>query len=51
MKWWEVTVDEGFPNHPVFESDAQLDNLRKCPRFIASMAQRKQQWEYFSATL
>jgi serine/threonine protein kinase len=51
MKWLQVTVDEGFPNYPLFEGDAQLDNLRKDPRFIAFMAQQKLQWEYFSATL
>ena len=51
MKWLQVTADEGFPNYPLFEGDAQLDNLRKDPRFIAFMAQQKQQWEQFSATL
>jgi eukaryotic-like serine/threonine-protein kinase len=51
MKWLQVTADEGFPNYPLFRDDAQLDNLRKDPRFIAFMAQQKQQWEHFSATL
>jgi eukaryotic-like serine/threonine-protein kinase len=51
MKWLQVTADEGFPNYPLFQDDAQLDNLRKDPRFIAFMAQQKQQWEHFSATL
>jgi serine/threonine protein kinase/Tfp pilus assembly protein PilF len=51
MKWLQVTADEGFPNYPLFEGDAQLDNLRKDSRFIAFMAQQKQQWENFSATL
>jgi serine/threonine protein kinase len=51
MKWLQVTADEGFPNYPLFEGDAQLDNLRKDPRFIAFMAQQKQQWEHFSVTL
>jgi len=51
MKWLQVTADEGFPNYPLFEGDAQLDNLRKDRRFIAFMAQQKQQWEHFSATL
>jgi serine/threonine protein kinase/Tfp pilus assembly protein PilF len=51
MKWLQVTADEGFPNYPLFEGDAQLDNLRKDPRFIAFMAQQKQQWEHYSATL
>jgi serine/threonine protein kinase len=51
MKWLQVTADEGFPDYPLFEGDAQLDNLRKDPRFIAFMAQQKQQWEHFSVTL
>jgi len=51
MKWLQVTADEGFPNYPLFERDAQLDNLRKDSRFIAFMAQQKEQWEHFTATL
>jgi len=51
MKWLQVTVDEGFPNYPLFEGDAQLDNLRKDPRFMAFMAHQKQQWKDFNATL
>src|ERR1022692_1516584 len=51
MKWLQVTADEGFPNYPLFEGDAQLDNLKKDPRFTAFMVQQKQQWEHFSATL
>ena len=51
MKWLQVTADEGFPNYPLFEGDANLDNLRKDARFISFMAQQKQQWEHYSATL
>jgi serine/threonine protein kinase/Tfp pilus assembly protein PilF len=51
VKWLQVTADEGFPNYPLFEGDAQLDNLKSYPRFMAFMAQQKQQWEYFNATL
>jgi serine/threonine protein kinase len=51
MKWLQVTADEGFPNYPLFEGDAQLDSLRKDPRFIAFMTQQKQQWEHFTAAL
>ena len=51
MKWLQVTADEGFPNYPLFDGDTQLDNLRKDSRFIAFMAQQKQQWEHFSTTL
>jgi len=51
LKWLQVTAEEGFPNYPLFEGDANLDNLRKDPRFIAFMANQKQQWERFNATL
>ena len=51
MKWLQVTADEGFPCYPLFEGDANLDNLRKDPRFIAFMAKQKQQWEHYTATL
>src|SRR5450432_75450 len=51
MKWLQVTADEGFPNYPLFASDAQLDNLKKDPRFTAFMTGQKQQWERFSTTL
>jgi len=51
LKWLQVTAEEGFPNYPLFEDDANLDNLRKDPRFISFMANQKQQWERFNATL
>jgi tetratricopeptide (TPR) repeat protein len=51
MKWLQVTAEEGFPNYPLFEGDANLDNLRKDPRFISFMANQKQQWERFNDTL
>jgi len=34
MKWLQVTADEGFPNYPLFEGDAQLDNLKKTARLL-----------------
>ncbi len=51
MKWLQVTADEGFPCYPLFEGDANLDNLRKDPRFISFMTKIKQQWEHYNATL
>ena len=51
MKWLQVTAEEGFPNYSLFKADANLDNLRKDPRFIAFMANQKQQWEHYNATL
>jgi eukaryotic-like serine/threonine-protein kinase len=51
LKWLQVTADEGFPCYPMFLADTQLDNLRQDQRFIAFMAEQKQQWERFNATL
>jgi tetratricopeptide (TPR) repeat protein len=49
MKWLQVTADEGFPCYPLFEGDANLDNLREDVRFISFMATQKQQWKHFAA--
>jgi hypothetical protein len=51
MKWLQVTADEGFPCYPLFEGDANLVNLRKDPRFVAFLANQKQQGERYNATL
>ena len=51
MKWLQVTADEGFPCYPLFAGDANLDSLRKDARFISFMANLKQQWEHYKATL
>ena len=48
MKWLQVTADEGFPCFPLFEGDANLDNLREDVRFISFMATQKQQWKHFA---
>jgi len=51
IKWLQVTAEEGFPCYPLFDGDSNLDNLRKDPRFISLMANLKQQWEHYDATL
>jgi hypothetical protein len=51
LKWLQVTAEEGFPNYPLFEGDANLANLRKDARFVSFRATQKQQWEHFDATL
>jgi tetratricopeptide (TPR) repeat protein len=51
IKWLQVTAEEGFPCYPLFEGDTNLDSLRQDPRFISFMAEQKQQWEHFGATL
>jgi eukaryotic-like serine/threonine-protein kinase len=51
LKWLEVTADEGFPCYPMFQGDANLDNLRNDMRFVSFMSQQRQQWEHYTATL
>jgi tetratricopeptide (TPR) repeat protein len=51
MKWLQVTADEGFPCYPLFEGDANLDNLRKDASFVSFMSGVKQRWEHYDATL
>ena len=51
LKWLQVTADDGFPCYPLFEGDSNLDSLRKEAGFVSFMAQQKQQWEHFNATL
>jgi tetratricopeptide (TPR) repeat protein len=51
MEWLQVTAEEGFPCYPLFEGDANLDNLRKDARFNSFMTSLKHQWEHYQATL
>ena len=51
LKWLQVTADEGFPCYPMFQGDANLDNLRNDMRFVSFMSQQRQQWEHYTATL
>jgi TolB-like protein/DNA-binding winged helix-turn-helix (wHTH) protein len=47
IKWLKVAAEDGFPCYPLFESDTNLDNIRKDPRFLTFMAKLRQQWEYY----
>jgi eukaryotic-like serine/threonine-protein kinase len=47
LQWLETTADDGFPCYPLFAKDAQLDNLRKDPRFLTLMARLRRQWERY----
>jgi tetratricopeptide (TPR) repeat protein len=51
IKWLHVAAEDGFPCYPLFESDANLNSLRKEERFVGFMAKLKQQWEHYKATL
>ena len=45
IAYLQAAADDGFPCYPLFAGDAQLDPLRKDPRFIAMMAKLKSDWD------
>jgi TolB-like protein/Tfp pilus assembly protein PilF len=51
VKWLEVAAEDGFPCYPLFESDANLDNLRQDARFITFLARQRQRWAYYRTVL
>ncbi|MFZ0061814.1 MAG: tetratricopeptide repeat protein, partial [Pyrinomonadaceae bacterium] len=51
LKWLLNAADDGFPCYPLFENDANLNNLRKDERFIAFMAKLREQLDHYDATL
>ncbi len=51
VKWLQAAADDGMPCYPLFESDANLNGLRKDERFITFMAKIQRQWERYNATL
>jgi TolB-like protein/DNA-binding winged helix-turn-helix (wHTH) protein/Tfp pilus assembly protein PilF len=51
MKYLQMAAEDGFPCYPLFERDANLNNLRKDPHFVRFMADLKKQWEHYKATL
>jgi DNA-binding winged helix-turn-helix (wHTH) protein/Tfp pilus assembly protein PilF len=44
VNWLDAAAMDGFPCYPLFESDANLDNLRQDARFIKFMAKLRHQW-------
>ena len=44
IEYLRKAADDGFPCYPLFASDAQLDALRRDPRFIALMAKLEKDW-------
>jgi tetratricopeptide (TPR) repeat protein len=51
IKWLEEAAETGFPCYPLFEKDANLDNLREDPRFATFLSKSKTQWEHFKTVL
>ena len=51
LRWLESAAGDGFPCYPLFETDANLNNLRQDARFVAFMEKQRRQWEHFRTTL
>jgi len=51
IKWLESTAADGFPCYSLFNTDPNLNNLRKEPRFEMFMEKLRQQWEYYKTML
>jgi TolB-like protein/Tfp pilus assembly protein PilF len=51
VRWLEVTAEDGFPCYPLFERDANLNNLRRDARFVEFMAKQRRQWDYYKSIL
>jgi len=47
LQWLQAAVDDGLPCYPLFESDPNLDRIRRDPGFVAFLAEQKQKWEAF----
>jgi len=47
IKWLEQAANDGFPCFPLFERDANLNNVRQDPRFGELLTKLKRQWEYY----
>lgn len=51
IKWLQAAAEDGFLCYPLFERDANLDNLRRDARFVSLMTTLKRQWEYYTTIL
>ena len=47
IKWLEQAANDGFPCFPLFERDANLDNVRQDPRFGELLVKLRRQFEYY----
>jgi serine/threonine protein kinase/Tfp pilus assembly protein PilF len=47
IKWLEQAANDGFPCFPLFERDANLNNVRQDPRFGELLTKLRGQFEYY----
>jgi tetratricopeptide (TPR) repeat protein len=51
VNWLVAAAENGFPCYPLFERDANLQNVREDPRFVAFLEKLRQQWEGYRSIL
>jgi len=51
IKWLQAAADDGFPCLPLFETDRNLETIRKDPKFVSLLNRLRQQWEGYGKTL
>lgn len=51
IKWLEAAAADGFPCYRLFETDQNLNNLRRDPRFATLLSKLKANWEYYKTIL
>lgn len=51
LEWLRRVAKEGMPCYPLFAKDVNLDTLRGDPDFESFLAEQRQHWERFRATL
>ena len=51
VEYLQLASDDGFPCYPLFDNDEVFKDIRQHPGFVALLAQLKQQWERYNATL
>jgi TolB-like protein/DNA-binding winged helix-turn-helix (wHTH) protein/Tfp pilus assembly protein PilF len=51
LRFLQMAADGGFPCYPLFETDPNLNTLRKDPRFVQFMTELRSQWEHYQNTL
>jgi TolB-like protein/DNA-binding winged helix-turn-helix (wHTH) protein/Tfp pilus assembly protein PilF len=51
IKWLQAAADDGFPCYPLFETDRNLESIRRDDRFVALLARLKRQSETYAKLL
>jgi hypothetical protein len=47
VRYLQMAADDGLPDYPLFEKDANLDRIRQSPEFTRFMADLKPQYDHY----